>query len=583
MTTINYQSTDFQGLTPAVDPRRSQKLFALAGRNYVLDALGPKSPFGNRFLLPYPIGNPAHVQGCRLHLRGGDRSFTFTGDAIIEWNETTGGWRFIYVTGTTNAQPYRWTYGYLNGVMFFCHPVIGILAYVVGQDYCYPLTSVGVPLSPLAICVSNGRLNIINEDYATWSAPGDGTNMNPQLGGAGQQKISERIAGDPVMISDYGSGVLIWTTGGLLRGQFTGDSAVYHWRAINTELRPINSFCVFNMDDNTIVMLDERGLFKSQGDVPIPFTPIFNEFLIDYLEKYKLKLGQNVRLEWDDRKKLLYMSISLSEFSPLYERAFVLYPSIDKWGTFDEVHYGILPVLISGSSREDDYFGFIDSNARARLWNNVGSREQFPSSGTLNSVYPLFTKPAHQQLGEAILTLSSSAVANTVNDILYTQPAGFYPSSGLTPHTPDLTGLDSVLQIGYVRARGETSYDQMLEITHVFVGSVHSGPDDQTSIDFNLIPPGETPTTDQLTSALSGAVDQINYVNHGFRIIGTVDGLTMFTEDTPLLVEFNKAGRHFACSVVGIWHIIELTALEVGEAYRLQALELTGADAGKYI
>ena len=107
----------------------------------------------------------------------------------------------------------------------------------------------------------------------------------------------------------------------------------------------MNSFCTFNMDDNTVVMLDQRGLFKSQGDIPQPFTPVFNEFLIDYLERYKLELGQNVRLEWDDRKKFLYMSISLSEFSPLYERAFACIPSIDKWGTLDSFTMESFPFL----------------------------------------------------------------------------------------------------------------------------------------------------------------------------------------------------------------------------------------------
>ena len=86
--------------------------------------------------------------------------------------------------------------------------------------------------------------------------------------------------------------------------------------------------------------------------------------------------------------------------------------------------------------------------------------------------------------------------------------------------------------MGYVRARGDTSFDQLIEISGAFIGSVVSGPDNQTSVDFNLIPSGESPTMDQLTSSLSGAVDTINYVNHGFRIIGTLDGLTMFTEAT---------------------------------------------------
>lgn len=581
---MRYEADDFQGLTPAIDARRTEKLFALAGQNYILDSLGPKSPFGNRYLTPYPLGIPEHVQGCRLRLRTGDRVFTFAGDAIIEWVESTGSWRYIYVTGNTIIQPYRWTFGYINGIMYFCNPSIGILAYTIDTDICVPLTGPGVPIEPIAIIVNNARLIVIDDLYFSWSAPSDGTNFTPTLGGAGQQLISNSVSGFPIMVSGYARGCLTWTTGGVMRSEFTGDVEVFRHRAINTEYRPINSFCTLQMDDNTVAILDERGLFQSTGEAPRPLTPLFNEFLIDYLQRYNLKLGQNVRLEFDDLRKWLFLSLSLSESSPIYEKAFVLYPSVDKWGTFNEEHYGIMPLLVQGSTREDDYFGFVDSTGRIRYWDHVGSRELFPTDTGLNAVYSMVTtKPAHIQPGNSFVTLSSSLVMNTVPTTPYTQGAvGYYGAEGYSPVAANLTGLDSIVQLGYVRGRGDQANDQMTEVIQVFIGSSISGEPGQVSIDFNLIPPTiPPPDVEDIIDAEDFAVDNMNYVNHGLRVIGTLDGHEPFLAEIPELVAFDKGGRHFSCGVPGIWHILELTAVEIGEAFHLKSLEITAVDAGK--
>src|SRR4051812_1604609 len=121
MGTQNFKATDIKGLSPAVEPTRSQELFALNGRNYYFDSKGPKSGFGNRLLLPQPLGAPIQTQGIRLRLRGGDRVFTITSDSILEWDEVTGGWQVIYVTPDTSLSPYRWTWGYLNNKAYFNH------------------------------------------------------------------------------------------------------------------------------------------------------------------------------------------------------------------------------------------------------------------------------------------------------------------------------------------------------------------------------------------------------------------------------------------------------------------------------
>jgi hypothetical protein len=576
---MRYSPDDFQGLTPALDARKSDKLFALDGRNYVFDAFGPRSAFGNRYLTPYPLGSPSWTQGMRLRLRTGDHVFCFTSDAILEWSEPLGGWRVLYFFSSDLSQhPYRWTGDYLNGIMFFCHPAVGILAYLVDTDFCEPLEGPGVPSQPIALCVNNGRVCVIDEKAFSWSAPGDGTLWVPQLGGAGFQEINARVSGYPIMVNSYGRGTLTWTTGGVMRSEFTADSSVFRHRQLVTEFRPINSFSPFRLDNDTIVFLDERGFFKTQGETPQPLTPIFNEFLIDYLQRNNLKVGDNCRVEFDDLQRRVYLSVSQSFTNPLYEKAFVLYTSLDKWGTFDEEHYGILPLLITESTRADDYFGFVDSTGRVRYWHGGATREILPTDSHLNSRYPLIEKPAVAELSGDSIILSSSMEINSFDTSAYTQRAGFYGASGLSPTTANVTGLDSAVQLGYIRAVDNDSYDRLCEISTIYLGSVFNSPFTAES-ELALTPPV---SIDGDTGGEDIGLEDVLYPNHGIRIIPTIDGRRPWVDPViPELVSFERASREYSCSAVGLFHIFELNALNVGEAFHVRTLELTVTDAGK--
>lgn len=578
---MRLDASEILGITPAIDPRRSEKIFALGGRNYVLDSLGPKSAFGQRFLSPFPLTGTEHIQGARLKLRGGDRVFTFIDRAILEWREDLGGWRTIFLVSDSTIQPYRWTYGYLNGVMYFCHPSSGILAYNIAADICLPLTAPGTPEYPMGILVNNGRLIVLDENLMSFSGPSDGSDFVPRLGGAGFQKINDRVGGDPICMTAWAKGVMVWTTGGVMRCEFTGDSAVYRFRAVNTELRPVNSFCAVQMDDNTMVILDERGLFQSSGETPEPMTPVFNEFLIQYLQKNNLKLGQNVRLEWDELKRYLYLSLSLSRYSPAYEKAFVLYPSLDKWGTLDESHHGILPVLIQTGNRQGDYYALCGTGGRIRYFLETGSRCSSQVLGTLEARYVVIQKPTQQVLGADQVIFSSSGNVNTIPAV--NGRTGFYDSAIAEQPTKDyVIGLNSVLQFGLLRARDQVSHDRLMEVIGLFIGSNKSGDKNQLQEDYNLIPPG---TSDEDYNAGTGGEDfgfeTINYINHKLRIIGTMDGQSLFDETIPELERFDAAGRYFSCSVIGQWVIIEVSAIDVGEAYHVRVIELTAVDGGK--
>lgn len=525
----SWQARDIKGLTPAIDLRNSEETFVLGGRNFAFTSMGPASVFGNRFLTTAALASPNHAQAARIRLRSGTRVFTFPGDGIYEWDEVSLTLTLLYATAPTNISPYRWTFGYLNGKIFFCHPVTGILVLDIDSGIITPHGGLGVPPTPLAIGINMGRLIVLDDLYLSWSWQSDGMNFTPAIGEAGQQLISDRVAGFPIMISNYAEGIITWTTGGMMQSQFTGDQEVYRHRNLNTEFHPVNSFCVLQLDDNTCVILDERGLFKSQGGAPEPFAPIFNEFLIEYFRLNDLSVGQNLRLEWDDLRRFLYVSVSVTPNYPRYEKAFVLYPPLDKWGYFNEPHNGIIPIHINANERGGHYFGFVDVNGRIKYWDNLPSKEEMVAA------------------------------------------------------VPTLVGLDSLIQIGLIRfpELGD-SFDRMAEVTNLSIGNTVSGPEVQLGVDYLQVPDG---TSNEDYTAAMGAEDfgfnSLHYVNHQIRIVGTKDGRSSYVTQTPKLASVNEASRHFTCSVPGVWHILEIEAAAVGEAFHLRSFQLNAVDGGR--
>lgn len=524
-----WQARDIKGLTPSIDLRNSEATFIVGGRNFAFTSMGPASVFGNRFLTTTALSSPNHCQGARIRLRSSTRVFIFPGDGIYEWDEQALTLNLLYATPPTNVSPYRWTHGYLNGKIFFCHPVTGILVMDVETDVIAPHDGPGVPSTPLAIAINMGRLIVLDDLYLSWSWQSDGMNFTPALGEAGQQLISDKVSGFPIMISNYAQGIITWTTGGMMQSQFTGDQEVYRHRNLNTEYHPVNSFCVLQLDDNTCVIFDERGLFQSNGGAPTPFAPLFNEFLIEYLRLNKLTAGQNLRLEWDEKRRFFYASVSVTPEYPRYEKAFVLYPPLDKWGSMNEIHHGILPIHIDANERGGHYFGYVDVDGRIKYWDNLPSKEEMVE-------------------GE-----------------------------------PTLVGLDALIQVGLIRfPEFGDSFDRMAEVTNLFLGNVVSGPETQFSEDYLQVPDG---VDDEDYETAMGAEDfgfnSLAYVNHKTRLIGTKDGRSAFITETPMLAEFNEAGRHFTCGVPGVWHILEMSAEDIGESFHLRNFQLNAIDGGR--
>lgn len=577
-----FAARDIQGLTPGIELTRSTELFVLDGSNYVFDSIGPYSGFSDRKLLPQPLGDPAFVQGVRLKLRDLDRSFVITTEQIMEWDESFGGWRTLYITPSTRNVGHRWTTGYVNGKQYFCHPLTGILVYDLLTGICQKLQGLGVPEDAIAIAADNGRLIAITPELFMWSGQSDGSDFDPRLGGAGFQIIADWVSGDPILVTSYGQGTLTWTTGGVMRSEFTGDASVYRHRNLDTEYRPINSFCSVRVDEDTVVILDERGLFKSKGDAPEPYSPVFNEYLIGFLQDNAVTIGDNCRIEWDELRRKLYVSISDTYASPLFETCFVLYPPMDKWGQFNESHYGILPITIQSSQREGRYFGYVDSIGCVRYWRKSGSREaDSPEQNSqLSLFYPQISQPAQYDHESQFRIVGVNGVCNTIPSIDNPGRAGWYEIDAVNPAPASLVGLNSVIRIGLWRIPTDQSVDELTEITNVMIRSNESGPKSQLSFDFNLLPDGGRDYN--LTDGHQDyGLSPLNYVNHNLRLIGTIDGNTPFDISTPILDTFIQGARYYTGGSIGLWHIIELSAVEVGESLHPRTVEITATYAGK--
>lgn len=259
----------------------------------------------------------------------------------------------------------------------------------------------------------------------------------------------------------------------------------------------------------------------------------------------------------------------------------MLYPNLDKWGQFNETHYGILPIRIQQSERADEYFGFVDEDSRVRIWANIGSREVSPENCDTklgaNLFYPPIQKPFSTIEGESGTVLSSSGVANTFNDAEVSQIAAYYPYDGLAPVSPERMGLDARIVFGLFRVLGNTASDEIGEVVNLMIRSLDSN-NTYVGTGFNLDPPaGEDLNQDSTSERF---VEEA-YVNHKLRLIGTIDGETLYYAEEPTLTGFVKSTRYYSCSVPGLWHMIELRAEEVGESFHPVTVELTAIPAGR--
>jgi hypothetical protein len=126
-------------------------------------------------------------------------------------------------------------------------------------------------------------------------------------------------------------------------------------------------------------------------------------------------------------------------------------------------------------------------------------------------------------------------------------------------------------------------YDHLAEISQIQVGSIIANPYSYPVEDYNLVPDG---VSDEDYNAETGGedfgIEDVSYTNHGIRIIPTIDGRSAWNDPDSRsdYVSVERLGN-IRVQRVGLWNILELNAINVGEAFHVRTLEITALDAGR--
>lgn len=599
MPTRRFRGNEIGPLTPALDARNVDNLFVLGGRNYSFDSKGVKTNFGDRYMGHMPFQFVTDIHGNRVS----GRSFLHTPEAIYEWESTLDVWNPMFyfhdeyfesaIPKSFNGN--RWAAAFLNNKIFFAHKVFGIYyvstSPVAVQRIVTQINSTlvdGLPSAPIGMVETNARLVILTDTAVTWSAAADGLDWTPALGGPGFQVLAQRIGGVPINITSYAGGFIVWTTAGALLAEFIGGDAVWRFTAVPAVNLPQNTFCLAKLNDDSTLIGTVQGLYTArQGAALEPFRPEFNEFLRLYLTENP---QAQMRIEYDQHKDRLF--VSLRNHHEIYDRTYVLVPTLQAWGEFNERTYGIVPL----SPTE---FGWVGQDRIARRWIEQPFREA-PAISTLNYRFPRLVKGFIPYLPDSVIESHDFGVCQHDSHVNAVRE-GFYQTDVDTPAAPSQQGLNAEVQIGYIRPSWiEEFSDGLIQIQQIVLGSY------EQSLPPDLIPGNleydtfelhyermydpiddldegdEEIDLDELDGIddLNGFASLFNEFTYDLSLESSLDGLTAYTV-TPLRARFDSGATTYSCETNGVLHKMILKADNPGQMFQVRYLEFTLGYGGR--
>jgi hypothetical protein len=161
----------------------------------------------------------------------------------------------------------------------------------------------------------------------------------------------------------------------------------------------------------------------------------------------------------------------------------------------------------------------------------------------------------------------------------------------------DERGLDSYIEVGLIRFSTEDKDpDEMSMITNVILGQLDPGVGlaletfEDWLLDYTLDAFFDWLTDTSGDEDWGEGLATSGVTNYQASIIGTNDGYAIYGATvsppapmTEVLTEEREEGRNkfFTCDNNGLFHIVRIDAIEIGEAYHLKTMELRGYLAGR--
>ena len=189
-----------------------------------------------------------------------------------------------------------------------------------------------------AITESSGRAIYMTKEQLIWSGPAQPEDLTPTIGGAGFQVISQLMSGEPRTLLRVDRGVLVWTTTGAMAGEFIGAPLVFRFYQFTVDIMPLNQSAMVFLPDGATMALTQLGVYRIKDlGVPAQVSPLFGEFFREYVRNKKL---EDATLWYNQPDNRLF--VGMRKAGSQFDETFCLDVNLDKWGSMNHNHAGLI-------------------------------------------------------------------------------------------------------------------------------------------------------------------------------------------------------------------------------------------------
>ena len=379
---------EVKGLVLGIDPKKLGGTVTVDGKNFIVDADGPRSAFGytrtyrnfkyNEFVKEITLGTKTFY-------------FTHTADSS-HCQVYTGAWtqrQFQFqlqlptrgLTGDADKRKHPWTQALVGGIHYVAQPAFGIWAYdPVAQSWTDETaaieSAIGGSTVTYAVTQAAGRLIMLATGLVHWSAIDNGTDMLPStVTGAGFQSLA--LVGTPVLDSEYkgliavASGFLVMTQLGIMKSTIIDSINPFRHDPLSTEYVPFNQNCVVRISTAQYVFMTATGLWVTDGNTFEVWQPLMSEYLKDkIIPNLSLNDIGQVQLHYDNIRQWFFLSYTITKITNFFTTAYALYVPRGEWGVFNQTHRAFVSVDEFGDASKLS-LAFIDAGGKLCLFSDT--------------------------------------------------------------------------------------------------------------------------------------------------------------------------------------------------------------------
>lgn len=608
------QAKDIDGLLPALDVRQPGKHFVLEGRNFKWTVQGPESGFGSRYISSQCLDDVSLSETFRVD----DRVLYAGNNAFYSYDTISQTYYPIYFFTDTPAL-YPWSFTQLLTKYYFARKGLGLFEYNPATESIRKITNISLPANPVAVTTIRQRLVVLGTSTYAWSAIEDPDTWTPSLAtGAGFQALS-LVGGDAYAVKPSTDGFVVYTSKGLISAEYADNQAVFRHEVLTRFYKPINPFCIKEIDEGVTVFCDRKGLFRTNGQLPEPFVPLFGQFLTQtLLPQRDLTSTCAFRIHIAQDQQLMFFMVSLPGQEDLYEQSWCLHIPTEKFGSFDKLHYGFGEFNLGINTLFDFNFGYIDGDGFVHRFTGEAFNENTTRPDDGYYYHSDFDMPARIEDGtiyapsmmqmsaeeewyyagleSGIYTISESFTSTEFQTMpdeqsseldggTYLARADLVMDAQISQMSASLYPLQAAPLDAYILL-GTFRFSEMRrdnELGEVLQLSVHNGPLAAQEEDW-LESSGEE---DMVTSTMPDEDWGVGVESGDLYIatlIGTNDGYTTFQNHENVLINIapdtEKVKRFPGAATKGLFHLLRIEASEVSHTFHIKLVELDGFGAG---